>query len=136
MCRLRFFEVNIDFGSATTYDFGILSFLIGSLFISLSSPATLEHLEFNIWFLIDNFVSDTFCENLRDADVWGHLDSIATHPAGSLLRRVDINIDYSFLYDDDGDYDKTDEDEILKAVLDGLPLLRTKGILFVEVALE
>ena len=98
MCRLRFFEIYIDLGSATMHDFGILSFLMGSLCISLTSPATLEHLEFNIWFrgFSDNFDNYTFYQNLRNADVWSHLDSITSHPTGSRLQQVDINIDYSF----------------------------------------
>ena len=68
-------------------------------------------------------------DDLRDADVWSHLDSIITHPAGSRLQRVDINIKYSFRYDNDEEPDST---EILEPVLDALPLLREKGILFVE----
>jgi hypothetical protein len=131
MSRLRFFQIYIDLGSATTKDFDILSSLMGSLCISLTSPATLEHLEFNIRF------RHIFYENLRDADAWRHLDSIATHPTGSRLQRVDININYSFHYYDasevyGGDGEDPEEDEVLKAVLDGLPLLRTKGILFVS----
>ena len=113
------------------HDFNVLSFLMGSLCTSLTSPATLEHLEFNIRFRgnILNFDSNTFYENLRDADVWSHLDSITTHPTGSRLQRVDININYRF------HCDEPDEDEVLKAVLDGLPLLRTQGILFVQATL-
>ena len=135
MCRLRFFEIYIDLGSATMHDFDILSFLMGSLCISLTSPATLERLEFNIWFRgsSNDFDSHTFYENLRDANVWNHLDSMTSHPTGSRLQRVDINIDYSFCYDDYGK--EPDKDEVLKAVLDGLPLLRTKGILFVKATL-
>ena len=128
MCRLRFLEIYISLGSVSTHNFNILSFLMGSLCISLTSPATLEHLKLNIRFRghINNFTSNTFYENLRDADAWRHLDSIATHSTGSQLQRVDINIDYAFrcvIFD---------EDEVEKAVFDGLPLLRTKGILFVE----
>jgi hypothetical protein len=101
----------------------ILSSLMGSLSISLTSPATLEHLEFNIRF---RFFSR---EKFHDADVWRLLDSITTHPTGSRLKRVDININYSI----GGYYGKQpDGDEVSKAVLDGLPLLRMKGILFVE----
>ena len=113
--------------------FDILSFFIGSLCISLTFPATLEHLELNIYFrdgIINNyFNSYRFYENLRGADVWSHLDSITSHPTGSRLQRVDINIDYEFGYDND-----PNEDIVLEAVLDSLPLLRAKGILFVETA--
>ena len=131
VCRLRSFKIHVDLGSATMYDFDILSFLMGSLCISLTSPATLEHLEFNISFRRDNndFDCYTFYENLLDADVWSHLDSITTHPIGSRLRRVDIQIDYDFGYNSD---ELPDENEVLKAVLDSLPLLRTRDILFVE----
>jgi hypothetical protein len=122
MCRLRFFEINAYLGPATTLDFNALSFFMGSLRISLTFPATLEHLKFNIQFQ----VFDTY-ENLRHADVWRHLDSIITHPTGSRLRRVDININYPFVSEEPV------EDKVKKAILDCLPLLHTKGILFVEV---
>jgi hypothetical protein len=71
-----------------------------------------------------------FFDNLLDADVWSHLDSIITHPTGSRLQKVDINIEYSFRYDDD--VVEPYEDEVMEPVLDALPLLREKGILFVE----
>ena len=71
-----------------------------------------------------------FFENLRVADAWCHLDSITSHPTGSRLQRVDININYSFRYDDN--VGEPDENEVLNAVLDSLPLLHTKGILFVK----
>ena len=105
---------------------------MASLSISLTSPATLEHLEFNIRFRggMDDFNFHSFYMVLRVADAWRHLDSITTHPAGSLLQRVDINIDYAFRYNEDGA--EPDKDEVLKAVLDALPLLRRKGILFVK----
>jgi hypothetical protein len=139
MYHLRFFEIYISLGSGTMYDFDILSFLIGSLCISLTSPATLKHLEFNIRFrggydLDNDFDSDIFYENLRDADVWSHLDSIITHPSGSQLQQVDINIYCSYPYDYVGE--EPDKDRVLKAVLDGLPLLRMKCILFVKVTFE
>ena len=90
--------------------------------ISLTSPATLEHLEFNIRFRdYINFNSYRFYDNLRDADVWSHLDSIVTHPAGSRLR-VDINIDHIFRHNDHW------EELGWKAVVDGLPLLRKSHI--------
>jgi len=73
---------------------------------------------------------DAFYHDLRDDDVWSHLDSIITHPTGSRLQRVDIDIRYSFR--DDDNVTEPDDDDIVEAVLDGLPLLREKGILFVE----
>ena len=93
-------------------------------------------MEFKIRFRDCNnhFNSYIFYDNLGDADVWSHLDSIATHPAGSRLR-VDItsNIDYAFTRHIDNDHwEELDDDVILKAVVDSLPLLRTKGILFVK----
>jgi hypothetical protein len=123
-------------------DFGVLSFLMGSLGMSLTSPASLEHLEFDIRFqdsypfdsdIITPFNPDRFIENLRDADVWSHLDSIITHPAGSRLKRIDINIDYTFRCNDFREEHVRDENVVLKAVLDGLPSLSTKGILFVKI---
>jgi len=130
MCHLRHFEACIDFGFSTL-GFNVLSFLMGSLCISLTSPATLEYLEFNIREDDDGF--DLFYENLRDADdVWSQLDTIATHPNGSRLQRVVFNINYSIR---SKSYYDNDKDDVLKAVLDGLPLLRTKGILFVKVAM-
>jgi hypothetical protein len=107
------------------HELNTLSFLMSSLRISLTSPATLEHLKLNIDFRC--FYDDNFSEKLRHADVWRRLDSIATHPTGSRLRRVDININYTFR-----GLEGLDEDKVEKAVLDGLPLLHTKGILFVE----
>ena len=128
MCRIRSLKIDIGLGFSPTYNYTILSFVIRSLCINLTSPATLEHLELSIQF--DDFLYSTFYEDLRGADVWSHLDSINTHPIGSRLQRVDVNINYrNYCYDD------FDEDKIAKAVLDGLPLLRTKGILFVEVHL-
>ena len=132
MSHLRVLEIYINPFSARMSDFAILSFLMRSLCASLTSPATLEHLKLNIRFEDnDNFFDhDSFYRDLRDDDVWGHLDSIVTHPTGSRLQRVDIDIIYRFRYDDN--VVEPDNDEILKAVLDGLPLLRDKGILFVE----
>jgi hypothetical protein len=138
MCNLRHFEICIKLGLTTNY-FNVLSFLMASLCISLTSPATLEHLEFNIRFLgcdpDDGF--NTFYENLCNTNVWRHLDSIATHPNGSRLQRVQVvvNIKYSGRFDSYGDNVlESNMDKVLKAVLDGLPSLRTKGILFVEAA--
>jgi hypothetical protein len=131
MCRLRYFEVEVNFElySTTIRDLHILSFFTGSLCISLTSPATLEHLKFNIRF--GGFNNSSFYYILRQIDVWSHLDSITTHPAGSRLQRVDININYSYRYNNRGE--EPDEEKVLKFVLDGLPLLHTKGILFVNV---
>ena len=105
---------------------------MASLCTSVTSPATLEHMQFNIRFRGSeyDFNFHSFYMNLRVADAWGHLDSVATHPAGSRLQRVDINIDYAFRYDEYGT--EPDENEVSKVVLDALPLLRTKGILFVK----
>ena len=51
MCRLRVLEIYVDpYSEAELRYFGILSFLIRSLRISLTSPATLEHLKFDIVF--------------------------------------------------------------------------------------
>jgi hypothetical protein len=127
MCRLRFFEIDALITSMRS--FKSLSLVMSSLCISLTSPATLEHLKFNINFRCS--YDDNFSESLRHADVWRHLDSITTRPTGSRLRRVDIN--YAFHCDD---LEEPDEDEVKKAVLDCLPLLHTKGIpsLFVEAA--
>ena len=136
MCRLRLFKIyaNLESETMNEFKFPILSLLIGSLCTSLTSPATLEHLELNLWLRGEIFNSDfgSFYDNLRDADVWSHLDSITTRPTGSQLQRVDINIDYSF-YDDEEE--EPNKDEIEKAVLYSLPLLRTNRILFVKVVL-
>ena len=92
-CGLRFLKIQAFLGAATMHDFDILSSLIGSLYMSLASPATLEHwhLEFNISFQVSgnyNLGSYTF-ENLEFYedlfDVWSYLDSITTHPTGSWL---------------------------------------------------
>ena len=137
LCRLRFLEIYVGLGSASGNNFGILSFLMGSLRTSLTSPATLEHLEFNIQFrgsIYDLKNSrTTFYKMLRFADVWRHLDSITTNPTGSQLQRVDIKINYCFRCKDYRN--EPDEDKVEKAVLEGLPLLRKKGILFVEATL-
>ena len=132
MSQLRVFEIHINPSSATMSDFAVLSFLMCSLCASLTSPATLEHLKLNITFdgNDNSFNFYTFYRDLRDDDVWVHLDSIVTHPTGSRLQRVDIDITYCFRYDDD--VTEPYSDEILEPVLDALPLLRDKGILFVE----
>ena len=87
MCGLRFFEIYINLGCATLGDYN-LSFLMGSLYMSLTSPATLEHLEFNIGFRhhYTYFNPYKFIEDLCDAHVWwSSLDS-TTHPIGSRLQ--------------------------------------------------
>ena len=73
----------------------------------------------------------SFCQHLRDPDVWRHLDSIATHPNGSRLQRVDISIEYA-LEPDYGEGVSEPYEDVMEAVLDALPLLRTKDILFVN----
>ena len=138
MCRLRILEIygDIDPSSVTMGDFNILSLLIRSLRASLTLPATLEHLKFDIEFTGNiapmHFDIDGFFDDLRDADVWSHLDSIITHPTGSRLQRVDINIEYKF-WDDELDYIREPYNtEVSEPILDALPLLREKGILFIE----
>ena len=132
MCRLRFLEVHIHFIYQTMFGLGnLLSFMMGSLCMSLTSPATLEHLKFYITFHSSNLDGYIFDGDILQ-DVY-HLDSISALPTASRLQRVDIIIDYyrrgrSY-------YSEPDEDEVVETVLDSLPLLRTKGILFVE-ALE
>jgi hypothetical protein len=132
LCRVRCFEIHVYPSSAVMRDFNILSFLMRSLRVSLTSPATLEHLKFYISFFgNDNFFDHYgFYDDLRDDDVWSHLDSLVTHPSGSRLQRVDIVILYSFRYDDN--VVEPDEDEVVEPILDALPLLREKGILFVK----
>jgi hypothetical protein len=133
MSRLRFLEIYLSLSSGTRHDFNALYFLMRSLSSSLTSP---ERLEFNIRFHgYSKFDYYTFYENLRIS--LSHLDSISTHPTGSKLQRVDININYLFHYahDEEDDVIEPDKNEISKAVLDGLPLLRRKGILFVEAVL-
>ena len=131
MCRLRVLEIYVYLRFASFYDFDILSFLMGSLCISLTSPATLERLEFNITFRDSIPYFPSFYEDLREAGVWSHLDSITTLPTGSRLQRVDINIHYNYLLINNAEV--PDDHEVLKAVLDALPSLRMKDILFIKV---
>jgi hypothetical protein len=121
MCRLRSFDAEL-FASTITDGMHTLSMLIRSLCVSLTLPATLEHLTFHMSFAPHND-NPRFYEDLRDADAWSGLDSIITHPTGSQLHRIDINIDYAF---------GLQNDDVIKAVLEGLPLLHNKGILFVK----
>ena len=141
LCRLRFLEIHTSFFDIPRHDgfnLDILAFLLDSLSISLTgtSPGILEHLEFNIFFRDGGYqvYREAHYERLRDA--WSHLDSITTYSSSSQLQRVDINIEYCVGYSDDGfvarDF-QFDKDKIEKAVLDGLPLLRSEGILFVNV---
>ena len=100
---------------------------------SLASPATLVRLEFHIRILgiilrLET-LNDAFYELLRDLNAWNYLESITTDPAGSRLRRVGIHLYYGFYEEVTGDL--AYRDKVLKALLDGLPLLRRKGILFV-----
>jgi len=123
---------------ATLSDLDILSFLMHSLRVSLTSHPTLEHLKFKIAFKSHAYPFDNygFYEELRDADVWDHLDSIITGPVGSRLQRVDINILYAIRYGNDIEPHGETADIILgRAIVAGLPLLAKKGILFVEVTL-
>ena len=125
MYHLRFLEIYLDLREGTEHDFKILSLLIRSLSISLASP---EHLKFKIRFRNDSpYFPYTLYDNLRN--VWSPLDSITVHPTSSQLQRVDINIKYAFVYNV---AERPDENEISKVILDGLPLLRTKGILYVR----
>jgi hypothetical protein len=135
MCRLRHFCINVDLGSASFPDFNILFSLIRSLRVSLTSPATLEILALFISItpiLVDNFYQYSSSGEFRNTRFWSLLDSIITCPSGSLLQSVNIYITCRF---DRLRHDRWDvrlkQDEISEQVLDGLPLLREKGILFV-----
>ena len=94
MSRLRFFEIDAKLGPATVDDFDILSFLMGSLWTSLTSPATLEHLKFNIWFRHGKSGNYNIFRELRIyvtlMPQGARLDSITSDPTGSRLQRVDI----------------------------------------------
>ena len=130
VCRLRVFDITVHLDSPTILmmDSDVLSFLMRSLHLSLTSPAALEHLKFGIIFNgKGNLDDNAFYDDLRGADVWRHLDSIITLPAGSRLQRVDIDIDYEFRCDND--VAELDDTKILEVMLDALPLLREKGIL-------
>ena len=136
MCRLRFLEIYIDPSSANLDNFDILIVLIHSLLVSLTSPATLEHLKFDIvfrgWYIYD---LDFFVE-LQNADVWRDLDSIITHPYGSRLQRVDIDIQYAFRPGPGHGRNVIEQfeptDRGVWDVVSALPLLHEKGILFVN----
>ena len=133
MCRLRVLEIRIDPSSATMRDFGILSLLI--LCISLTSPATLEHLKIDIVFKGSGYFDYyALFDDIRDAEVWSHLDSIITHPTGSRLQTVGVCITYSPRCDSKGV--EPDETEVLEPFLDALPLLCEEGILYVQAILH
>lgn len=103
MCRLRVFEIHINPFSATMRDSGvILSLLMRSLRVSLTSPATLEHLKISISSKGKNdggFFA--LFDGIRDAGVWSHLDSIITHPTGSRIQAVDIHFTYGSYFEHD-----------------------------------
>jgi hypothetical protein len=123
MCCLRVFEIYI------LPDPAIFSLLMCSLRISLTSPATLEHIKVN--FIFDNdgdYYDNELLDDFRDADVWCPLDSIITHPTSSQLQRVDINMIFRVM--------ELHEAGVKRLVLNALPLLCEKGILFVKVTVS
>ena len=137
MCNLRFLEIHIDLGAAGWQDFAVLASLMGLLPISLTSPATLEHLEFNIWV---RAASHDFDNNFYESfsKTWRNLDSITTHPTGSRLQRVDINIKAGFsrkfrVYGTERK--EIDENKVLEDAFEALPLLHKKGIVFIKAAM-
>jgi len=124
MSHLRVLEFYVDPHSTTIDYFSILTFFIRSL--RVGSPVTLEHLNINITIHINNEMLDNnrYYQDLYLDEVWSYLDSMATHPAGSRLQRV--SVDVSFHYD----YDHMDGDADLELILDELPSLQERGILF------
>lgn len=135
MSHLRVFEITVNLISPNTgmSDFDVLPFLIRSLPVSLSSPATLEHLKLCLGYLDDENHNILF-DNLCDAGVWSQLDFIITHPTGSRLQRVDINIAYVLPYDDESDdIVVTREADVVGPIFGALPLLHEKGVLFIKV---
>jgi hypothetical protein len=134
MSHLRVFTLCINPLPPGTWinDFDILPFLIQSLLVTLSSPATLEHVKLYLDFS-DVEDRDALLDDLHDAGVWKQLDSIITHPTGSRLQRVDINIAYQPASDNESDdIVGTGEADVANRIFDALPLLREKGVLFVE----
>jgi hypothetical protein len=102
-----------------------------SLRVSLATPPMLEQLAFQIVLEVrdsNSLNSDAFLVDIRDVDFWSDLDSIVTHPTGSRLQKVDINISYNF---DNDPVDEPDDTKVFELILDSLPLLRERGILFV-----
>jgi len=135
MSHLRFLQIDVDAGAANPNDLDVLSFLLRSLQISLTSP-TLEHLKCDIKFYADCYALENFRQELREYDIWGHLDSMITHPTGSQLQRMDIDITYYF-YEGDDIQDLGDTGgQICGVILEVLPSLREKGILFVTASEE
>ena len=131
MSRLRFLQIDIGASLLEPSELHTLSFLLRSLQISLTSPPTLEHLKCDITLCDDPMVLDDFHQELRDADIWKHLDSITTCQSGSKLQRVDIGIAYPFCEGDGMPDPDMTADQLGSLVSDGLPLLEEKGILFV-----
>ena len=109
MCRIRILKIDICLHPPPGDNFYLSYFVIRSLFINLTSPATIEQLEFNAEFSRIVIEYDSFYDNLRDADLGRHLDSIATHPTD---LRVDINIIYAY------DVDEFDVDRVKEVVFD------------------
>ena len=101
MCRLHFFKIYIELGSTTMY--------WPSWWVYFSSASHLL-LHSNTWSSTFGFViiisnstpTDfmTFYVTPMSGVIW---NSITTYPTGSQLQRVDININYCFRYDDDGE---------------------------------
>ena len=137
MCNLRLLEFHIDLGAAGWEDFAVLASLMGLLPISLTYPATLEHLEFNISVRAASHDFDNnFYESL--SKTWRNLDSITTHPTGSRLQRVDINIKAGFsrkFCDCTRERKEIDENKVLEDAFDALPLLHKKGMVFIKAAM-
>ena len=129
MSRLRCLEIYIDLSSGDDHDFHVLSFFMLSLSISLAHPSVLQHLAFNIRFHDPD--PDLFYHKLNN--IWSPLNDITFYPTTSWLQRVEVNISYLFRYDNDEE--EPVMDEVSKAVLEGLPILNTRGILFVEATL-
>ena len=102
-----------------------------SLSISLSAPSVLQHLEFHIRFFDPDF--NFFLDNVRN--IWSPFDFVTTLPTTSFLQEVNINIEFLFHYDDEVEPAWT-HTEISQAVYDGLPLLQTRHILYVNSTLE
>ena len=132
MSHLRVLEFYVDPHSTTISHFSILSFFIRSLRVSSSSPATLEHLKFNITVHVneDMLDNDAYYDDLYYDVVWSYLDSIATHPAGSRLQRVDVDVNFHYDNTDDDDVEATESD--FEPILEELPSLQERGILFTQ----
>jgi hypothetical protein len=72
----------------------------------------------------------TLLDDIRDADFWSDLDTFVTHPTGSRLQRVDIEV--SHYSQPDPTFYWPDPKKLVESVHDWLPLLRERGILFVR----